>query len=283
MDYKIKNDIMSVTISDLGAEPQSIRKTGGEELLHQGTGGIYNSKSPVLFPLIGAFPDSIYTFMGEKYSMPCHGFAADTVFDAVQNDGKSVVFTTCSDSHTESIYPFSFRFSVGYSLDEDTLITEYITENTGKSALYSSVGSHTGYRLNGNLEDYAIRFQKYEHKNRYSVIGNDAAVNQNKLMDGDLLPLNSYMFSKGAQTFSGLCSEYVILEDKSGKGIVKVILEDFKYLTLWSVPGQKYICIEPWSCESTHYAVTNELTEQKDITVVMPGEKNIIKYKIQVL
>lgn len=283
MDYKIENNIISATISDLGAEPQSLRKTDGEELLHQGTGGVYNSKSPVLFPLIGAFCDGLYVFGQKKYSMPCHGFASDTVFNAVQTDSKSVIFTTCSNSHTENIYPFSFRFSVGYSLAGDTLITEYITENTGKNILYCSVGSHTGYRLNGNLEDYAIRFQKYEHKNKYSVIGNDTAVNQNKLMDGNLLLLNSYMFSKGAQTFSGLCSEYVILEDKNGKGIVKVSLEDFKYLTLWSVPGQKYICIEPWSCESTHYAATNELTEQKDITVVMPGEKNIMKYKIQVL
>ena len=85
------------------------------------------------------------------------------------------------------------------------------------------------------------------------------------------MQLDDTLFKKGCFTLTDLSSNYLILEENNGREIAKLDFSEFKYVTFWSVPGNTYVCIEPWSCESAHYTDSNILDKQKDFTVLQAG------------
>ena len=76
---KISNSILTVEISEHGAELQSIKKNG-KEYLWQGDAKFWGRRSPVLFPNVGRVWNDKYTHMGNTYEIGQHGFARDMDF-----------------------------------------------------------------------------------------------------------------------------------------------------------------------------------------------------------
>lgn len=75
MLYTIFNDFIEVTISDVGAELQSIRsKSDGTEYLWQGNPEFWAGRAYNLFPICGRLTEGRYTFEGKTYEMNLHGF-----------------------------------------------------------------------------------------------------------------------------------------------------------------------------------------------------------------
>lgn len=282
MIYSIRNAEITAEFSDLGAEPQSIRENGGREAVWQGLAEHWSGRSPILFPVIGVFPKSEYICEGKSYKLGCHGFVKSTVFECEQISDTEILFWTESTKETLEVYPFDFRLEVRYSLEGRSLITQFNVINKCDRQMYFAVGSHTGYTLADGQENYRIRFEKAEKKESYSVIGNDEEINRNKLMDSDILPITASLFTLGAQTFSSLVSNYLVLEKNDGTPLVKIHFGNFPYVTLWSKPNAPFVCIEPWSCESAHYTTTNILENQKDITALKPFGSKIYSYTITV-
>jgi galactose mutarotase-like enzyme len=280
MIYRIRNECLEVKIDSMGAEPKSMI-AGGRELFFQNTGTVPGLKiSPVLFPVIGNFPNDEYLVYGEPFPIMCHGFVSSSEFSVSLVKDDSILFKLCSDNKTLSFYPFDFDLSVLYTLNHNTLTTEFSVINRSERTMPFAVGSHTAYALDFGVPPYYLRFEKFEHKSCYSVIGNDKLINEEKLMDGDMLELKEEFFISGAQTFSSLESKRVYLEDSTGKTGVCVDIGKIHYLTLWKRPKQPFICIEPWSCESAHYTKTRRLEEQKDIIMLPPGREYSLNYSI---
>ena len=73
MNYTLKNDLLTITISDLGGELQSV-KGNGCEYLWQGDPSYWTGRAPLLFPICGRFFDGRYTYAGKTYEMGTHGF-----------------------------------------------------------------------------------------------------------------------------------------------------------------------------------------------------------------
>ena len=270
MNYVLKNESLTVTISDAGAEILSIINEAGTEVIHQGC-KVYPNHCPICFPTIGIFPDGIYSHNGKDYKINIHGFANSSVFEANQISDTEISFKMSSTEETLKVYPFHFDLFVNYSLKGKDIITEYVIKNTGDDVMYYSVGSHTGYKLDKGLKGYRVQFQEPEDSLGVKLLPNTYNLTAGELIKKGVLQLDDSLFQKGCFTLTTLSSDYLILEDNDGEKIAKLDFSEFKYVTFWSVPGNTYVCIEPWSCESAHYTDSNILDKQKDFTVLQAG------------
>ena len=68
MNYQISNEYISITVSDLGAELQSIVKEG-QEYLWNGDAKYWPERSPLLFPFVGRFTNGKYLLDGKEYEI----------------------------------------------------------------------------------------------------------------------------------------------------------------------------------------------------------------------
>ena len=89
---KLDNSIISIEISNHGAELKSAVKDGFEYMWCADE-KYWARTSPVLFPIVGSLKDKSYKLDGKVYQMNQHGFARDCEFELVDydKDRKSVV------------------------------------------------------------------------------------------------------------------------------------------------------------------------------------------------
>ena len=73
MNITIQNEFASVTCRTLGAELLSYKTAAGKEYMWQKDPAYWAKTSPVLFPYIGAVPETV-TIHGVDYKIPRHGF-----------------------------------------------------------------------------------------------------------------------------------------------------------------------------------------------------------------
>ena len=163
----IQNKKLKATFNELGAELVSlINLESGKEILWEGNPDFWGGQSPVLFPTVGALKDHSYSFEGETYEMPRHGFARRKVFEVKKSSEYIVVFELNSDRETLKFYPFEFNLQIKYTLTENKLTVAYNVKNTSEKKLYFSLGAHPGFEIdtkNGlNYDDYKIAFSDDE-------------------------------------------------------------------------------------------------------------------------
>ena len=70
----LKNNNLTVKISTLGAEIQSLKKSE-KEYIWEGNPDIWEGHSPILFPICGKLADNKFIIDGKEFSLNMHGFA----------------------------------------------------------------------------------------------------------------------------------------------------------------------------------------------------------------
>ena len=115
----LKNEKMTMIISTLGAEPQSL-VTEGREYIWNGDKEYWFRRAPLLFPIIGPTKNDMIGYKGKEYKMPGNGFARDTEFTLVSQKEDSATFVLEDSEETrEKYYPFGFILKVTYTLLEN--------------------------------------------------------------------------------------------------------------------------------------------------------------------
>ena len=281
----LKNRELTVSLAERGAEPCRIydNVTGRDYLWLGTTEGLWRDHSPVLFPVVGIFGQGDYTVRGEKYTLPIHGFAGSSVFDAEQRSEEEAVFTLKSTSETLKKYPFPFTFCVSYCLHDCRLETTYTVTNDGDEDMYYEIGSHGGFIMEGAMTDWRLRFENAENRDNYTLQCNDCRLQAAKPLSGTDFPLLPSYFDMGCLTFGSLSSRVFTLESDRHPYRIRFELGSFPYLSLWQQPGAPYLCLEPWSCASAHYAVSNALEKQPGVTRLAPGQSHTDRYAVSML
>ena len=86
---ELKNEQLSIVVSEKGAELQSIKDASGKEYLWQADPKFWGRHSPILFPIVCSVNGETYRVDGKEYHLPRHGFARDAEFKLIaQNDRK---------------------------------------------------------------------------------------------------------------------------------------------------------------------------------------------------
>lgn len=143
MDYQLKNNFLTVTLSDHGAEIQSVKDVNsGREYIWQADPKIWGRHAPVLFPVVGRLKGDQYTYDGKTYHMGQHGFARDSQFTVEEQDDKHIIFLLTSNEDTKKMYPFDFELRVTYSLVNNLLSEHFTVTNKDTKEMIFGIGGH---------------------------------------------------------------------------------------------------------------------------------------------
>ena len=276
---KLSNHIMEVEISTQGAELTRVfSKKHHLDYLWNGNPEYWAKHSPVLFPIVGELKNHSYTYKGKTYEMGRHGFARDMPFSVSDKFEHSVTLSITNTSETEAMYPFPFRFSIQYTIDESRLYVIYKVENKGSDDMYFSIGGHPAFKvpLRENLafEDYYLSFSQVENAERYPLSG-DGLIETTPtpfFTNAEKLPLKRSLFYDDALVFKNIQSNSITLEtDKDDHGLI-FYFEDFSYLGIWTKKDADFICLEPWEGIADSVHATGDLTAKEGI-VQLPSNQ----------
>ncbi len=279
MIYTIHNNELSIAIASKGAELQSIiNKDFGIEYIWSGDAAYWAKKSPVLFPIVGGLKNNSYQYKGNIYYLPRHGFARDMEFTVTAQEEDTITFTLSSNKETLAKYPFSFNFSLRYSLQKNKLSVTYNVENTGTETMLFSVGAHPAFKIpiaeGTTFEDYYLQFSSVENEGRWPLSPDGFIENFTTpvLENTDRLGLTKSLLYKDALVFKQLRStEISLLSSKTNHGL-KLSLQGFPYMGIWNAKDADFICIEPWCGIADSVTASGNLEDKEGINLLQPAQ-----------
>ena len=213
MNYQIKNDKITMVISSLGAEPQSL-VFEEREYLWQGDKTYWFRRAPLLFPMIGPTRDNKISVNGVLYDMPNNGFARDTEFSFVEKTDSSITFVLeDSEKSRKENYPFGFVLKVTYSLLPDGY--EAKAEIKAKDDLWYTFGWHPAFSLDINgkgteLDTYSVHFSENENCTKKTAV-NGVFQYFPSFLNGNEFKLSRELTDFGAIILDGVKSREVTL------------------------------------------------------------------------
>lgn len=288
MNYCIKNECLTVCISSMGGEMQSIKDVNNQEYLWQGDTAYWGDRAPNLFPYIARLTDGKYLFEGKEYHLDIHGFAKDTdmVVEQIDDSSLSMIIEDTSDTHGQ--YPFHFKFSILYQLKKTAVVISYKIENKDNKTMYFGVGGHPGFKVpfgdDGGFEDYSLEFET-ECKAQRVGMSEDCFVTEKDtlypLIDNKFIPLKHNLFDDDAIILKDMSKKVSLKHNVNHKKIV-VEYPDMEYLGIWHMPrtDAPYVCIEPWTSLPSRKGIVEKLEEQKDLIQLEAEQEYINTWSI---
>ena len=230
----LKNEELTVKISTLGAEIQSIEDKNGVERLWQGDPAIWKGRAPILFPVAGGFKDDGYELDGQWYGMPKHGFAKTEEWAVESADEEEATFLLTAQKPG---FPFRYEFRAVFSLEANQLEVNYVVKNLDDRTFYFSVGAHEAYACPGKIEDYYLVFDEKENLDCYPLDGNlikHETIDMGR--DTDTLALSYSLLDHDALVFRNLNSTGVALCCRNNERKVHVEFEGNPTIMFWHHP-----------------------------------------------
>ena len=285
MNYTIKNDQLTVTLSTYGAEVVSVKDTEGCEYMWQGDEKYWNGQAPLLFPICGRFYQTKYTYSGKEYSMGTHGFARTSEFSLVSINEKSATFVLTANDETRAQYPFDFEFTVTYTLDGAKLDCTHVIKNIGDCVLPATFGAHPGFNVpldNGSFDDWYLEFS--EECSPDELVLSTTCFNTGykralPLENSKKLALKHSLFDIDAIFMSNMAKSVTLKSDLSKRN-VRLEYDDMSYLGIWHKPQSDapYVCIEPWCGLPSFDGKIDDLSTKNDMFRLEKESEKTIRY-----
>lgn len=282
MIVTISNSQLSATINTLGAELISLVKTN-KNYIWQVDETYWNKTSPILFPIVGRLKNDSYTYNGETYELPRHGFARNMEFSFDKRSEHQVIFELNETEETKQNYPFDFKLLMAYTLMDNELVIEYFIRNQSDEVLPFSIGAHPAFAITGNFEEYVLAFNKDDifethHLENESFNGTTTLVET----ENNTFALNYAFFEKDALVFKHLKSNEVVLKHLN-KNILKMNYDNFPYLGIWTKKNAPFLCIEPWCGLADNQNHNGNLEDKEGINLLPAGEDFLRAIRIEIL
>ena len=280
MIVQLKNDCLTVAISDIGAELQSVRGADGTEYLWQGDKASWADRAPVLFPFCGRLWEGKCTDAGIPCNPEVHGFLRFMTTEVTEKSDTSVTFRARDNAETLKNYPYPFEVRLTFSLQDRTLTTRTEIVNRGERVMPFALGLHPGFSLpfaGGIIGDYTVRFEgatgilqrlNFDEGECFPTGGS----RDFPLRDGEFFDPTEDFFEAGSAFFCEM-PRSVMLEKRETDRRIAMNFPDFRYFGLWKVPGARFLCMEPWTSLPALHGVVTELTEKPDLIRLAAGEQ----------
>lgn len=290
MQAILENDNLKVTINHFGAELTSlVKKDTGVEYMWNADEKFWKRSAPVLFPIVGSLKNKEFLYDGKAYPMGQHGFARDTEFSLVSNDGVEAWFSLSSDDSTYEKYPFAFTLEIGYKLNGSTLQVTWRVVNEDEKQMHFSIGGHPAFMCplagEGEQTDYYIEFDTDKDLTYSKLSENGLVYKKDNVLatNGGMLKIDAHLFDEDALVVEGDQAHVVSLlrPDKTPYLTVKF---DAPLFGLWSPAGKgaPFVCIEPWygRCDSEEFDGTLDQREYGHTLEV--GEEFEVSFDIEI-
>jgi galactose mutarotase-like enzyme len=264
MNLQIKNDFLTATFNAIGAELISL-KSDEKEYIWEGNPEFWGKHSPILFPIVGALKEDIYFFEGKEYQLPRHGFAREKAFEVVEKVDDRIVFSLKNDTETLKVYPFYFELKIEYKLVESKLNVQYSIKNNSGDKMYFSIGGHPAFKLPNHFESYSLIFESQEEL-RFSLLENNLLAEETSVLKtrDNQLPLKYQLFEKDALVFKNQNIKSVTIRENQ-TDFLKVHVNQFPDLGIWTKDNAPFICIEPWFGHADFVQTNQKLIDKSGI------------------
>jgi galactose mutarotase-like enzyme len=270
------NDDAAAHVSVTGAELTRWR-IGETDLLWRSDPAIWERTSPLLFPVVGWCAGQSIKVAGMDYPMPVHGFAASQLFDVEQYDAQSVTLLLRDNEATRLYYPFAFSLRVQYTLSARQIAVALVVVNEDRGKIYYACGLHPGFALpfaGGVPEDYAITFEHHEqpHVPVIAPGGLFARKRRPVPLFGTSLAVNHDLFTQEALCFLHAKSKWISV-GRVDHGHIRMDVENFPHLAIWSVPGAPFVSLEAWTGFGDPEGFSGELSQKPGMIALRPGSE----------
>lgn len=278
--HTIRNDYLIVTVSENGAQLQSIQGLDGTEYLWQGDPTYWSDRALNLFPYVARLTEGNYYLDGDLYRMDIHGIAPYRRFSVDTQTASSLTLELLSDAQTMEVYPRAFAFRIVYTLRENTLDVTFEVENRDEKPMYFGLGGHPGFNVplvsGKGFEDYRLRFGESCQPLRVGFTSDCFLNGEDKpfaLENGVFLPLRHDLFDEDAIVLKNM-SRQVTLETPGDSHAITVRFPQMQYLGIWHMPktDAPYVCIEPWCSLPSSKDKIAVLEEQADLLSLAAGK-----------
>lgn len=288
MLHTIENEQLAVTVSELGAELQSILGADGTQYLWQGDPKYWKDRALNIFPYVARLTQGSYDLDGQRFHMNIHGFAWTSRFQLESQEPERLVFLLTDNADTYKAYPRRFQLRIIYTLTENRLDITYSVRNADTRIMYFGIGGHPGFNVplkqGLRFSDYTLRFEEPCRPTRVGftqqcyLSGEDTPY---PLEQDRLIPLEHSLFDEDAIVLRQM-SRRVTLETQKDSHAVVVDYPQLAYLGIWHAPktDAPYVCIEPWSSLPSKQDRVAVLEQQEDLLSLQPGEETEIRWSI---
>ena len=221
--------------------------------------------------------------------MTQHGFARDSRFAWGARDASRCTLVLEDSAATQALYPFAFRLTAAYTIDESGLDLSLMIANTGNETLPASLGGHPAFNwpLQPEMakESYALTFANAEPSPVRRLDGGLLrAAAEPSPVNGTVLPLSERLFADDAIIFDKVESRSVRYAATQGTGAwLKMSWRGFRELGVWSKPsGAPFLCIEPWRGYASPAGYDGEFNDKPGLMHIAPGAEEQLSYRIEV-
>jgi galactose mutarotase-like enzyme len=284
----IASGSLSAQIDPRGAQLSSLRTPDSSELLWNGDPAVWAGRAPLLFPIVGVLVGGVYRLGSKTYPLSRHGFARDKVFTLRDSSPSSAAFRLQADESTRSVYPFQFELDVRYEFSDATLSLTTAIRNLDEADMPASFGYHPGFRwplpFGQPRASHFIEFETDEAApmRRIDAAGLLTPVRHPTPIADRRLELTDALFQEDVLIFDQVKSRSVTYGTSSGPRL-RISFSDASYLGVWTKPGARFVCIEPWHGITDPEGFAGDITQKPGVRVLKGGEAFFAKMDITLL
>ncbi|MBP1095168.1 aldose 1-epimerase family protein [Bradyrhizobium diazoefficiens] len=288
--HSIRSGGLTATIKAHGAEMCSLKSDAGLEFVWQAAPA-WPRHAPLLFPIVGRLANDELRHRGKTYRMTQHGFARDSRFAWAERGESRCVLVLEDSETTRALYPFAFRLTATYAIDDAGLDLSLTIANTGKETLPASLGGHPAFNWplqpGVSKEDYALTFANAESSPVRRLDGGLLrAATEPSLVSGTVLHLSESLFVDDAIIFDRIDSNSVLYAARPGAPggpWLKMSWRGFRELGVWSKPsGAPFLCIEPWRGYASPTGFDGEFSDKPGLMHIAAGAEERLSFRIEV-
>lgn len=284
-NIRIGNEQLTVEVSPLGSEMQSIVSDDGQSWLWHGDATFWGGRSPVLFPMVGKAPNDQVGIEGQRYSMSQHGFARRSEFTLVDSGPDSCRFELAAGEVSRALYPFDFALTLEHRVEGRAVVVTAEVANRDHRLMPFGIGFHPAFMWPlpgcGGLE-HSVTLDNGGEPELMRLSG--GLVKPEKLpspFKAGRLVLDPALFTDDAMLFpegAGAGLTYA-----AGERAIRFSWENLPNLALWSKPGAPFVCLEPWHGTAAEVGGSDELSDRPYSEMLGPGATGRYSFRAEFL
>lgn len=288
----LTNNIITLEVSEHGAEMQSLTKDG-RQYLWTGDPQFWNRRAPILFPAVGKPYNNEIHVDGVAYPLYQHGYARDSKFAVVSSDNDHELHLKMLENEHSQAYPYKLGLEVRYQLEGSTVKAVWTVENLDDKEAYFQIGGHPGFLLpdydpDRMVNGYVRFFNKEGDLVAPALISDiDDGCRVPRSSKSMLLretPLMPNTFIHDALVIEQGQVTKVELWDRHCNPILNVNCPQAEAYGVWAPhkEGCPFVCLEPWCGICDPKGFTGDVSDREYIHHLAPRETFDFVYTIEI-
>ena len=191
---------------------------------------------PFLFPIFGRLKQGKYIWQQHEYAMEIHGFAHTSEWTVQTQTPDSLTLVLEANEQTLAQYPFRFRVTLTFCVENGSLTIRQKYENLGAQPMPYNYGFHP-YFLTEQLQDLQVEANA---DTLFYFTAGAAPFGHGKI--GLSVPDGA---PETGAALMGARSPTVLHNKTTGKSLTMEFDESFHTHVLWAPAGAEFLCVEP--------------------------------------